>query len=201
MTAIAAISTSKYTVVASDTLISTEDGLYDYTKKIVKLDSGIVVATAGQIGPVTRRVMTDGKWKSVSNLDDFHKLVITLANEVIEKEQFNPEADVNPEELIVASPDGFMIVNNEGERTTGHKLKTSHGGDLQVKVGIIGSGNKFIYGYISGFIDGMNDKDRKAFFRGGQRVADLLKDSINACSKCHSGIGGDIDIEILRKTE
>lgn len=201
MTAIAAISTPKFTVIAADTLITDSGDSYDYAKKLHKLDSGIVVGVAGECGPVTRRMLVDSKWKAIDSLDDFHKFVIVLANEVIEKEQFHSDNEINPEELLVAAPDGFILVDNQGARTRGHQVKTSHGTDMQVKIAAAGSGKSFVYGYVSGFINSMNDKDKKAFFRGSQRVADLLKDAINSCSKYHPGIGGEVDIEILKKTE
>lgn len=202
MTAIAAISTSKFSVIASDSYASEEaNGFHHHTQKLFKLDSGIVVGHAGNMGPIIRRVISDSKWKTIKTLDDFHNSVVVLANDIIEKEQFNSEAEINPEELLVCSHDDFMIVDNDGSRVSGYSLKTSHGSDLQVKVGCAGSGKSFIHGYILGFINSMSDKDKKSFFRGSQRVAELLKDSINFCSKYQAGIGGDIQIEIIKLTE
>jgi hypothetical protein len=201
MTAIAAISTPKYTIIAADTIITDSGDSYDYTKKLHKLDSGMVIGVAGECGPVTRRMLVDPKWKAIESLDDFYKFVIVLANEVIEKEQFHSESELNPEELLVASPDGFMLVDNQGARTRGHSLKSTSGEDLQIKIAAAGSGKSFVYGYINGYVNSMSDKDKKTFFRGTQRVADLLRESINYCSKYHPGIGGEVDVEILKKVE
>lgn len=187
MTAIVAIHTPKFTVIAGDTLYSA--GAKFYGRKLTPIGGGrIVVGEAGSYGPISRRLQKS--WAKIDSVEDLRAAIIAHAN-AVETHEMDAHAvgsDIVQESMLVACRAGVFILDNSGARMESLPLtKTS-------RIESVGCGRSDALGYVFGFMQNAP----KNFLDSAERVSALLTEAINHTARFDSGVGGAVDVEVIR---
>ena len=196
MTVAVALSTKRFTVLVADTLYS-EPGKSRYGSKVLRLKSGIALAGAGETGPMWRRLETDPKWRAAASMEDIYQRLSALG-EVVDKAQMDADAN-NPEDLLVALPDGGLYVTDiYGHKTKGMPL-LHRSAELPATIEAIGCGRNAVLSYVAGFLAAMPGKAVRVELQSQARVESLLRDAVAHCSRVDWAVGGPLEcIKFMR---
>ena len=187
MTAIVAIHTPKFTVIAADTLFSGQGR--HYGKKLTKIGGGkIVIGEAGSMGPICRRIQK--QWAKIDSLEDLRAAVMSHANsvETHEMDAVAAGSDIVQEHILVASREGICFLDNAGTRMDAFPLTGT------TRIEAVGCGRSDALGYVFGFMQNAP----KNFLDSAERVSALLTEAINHTARFDSGVGGAVDVEVIR---
>lgn len=194
MTAIAAITTGKFTVIVADTMYSYES-ITRYGSKLIQGEN-LVYGGAGEIGPIWRAIKSDKTWLKIPDIDQAYMRTLSLHKNIISDKQLDAAihgADACVEELMIASKDRILVVDNYGADLPAVPLDEG-----RAYVEVSGDGRSFILGYIEGFLAAMTPTDRRKLWRSYNSVQKLLVDAQTNCAKNVPSIGGRLDTIILK---
>lgn len=194
MTAIIAVHTPKFVVVASDTLLGAEGSAY-YCKKLLRLESGVVIGGAGETGPIWRKLESEASWKKIQTINELYQKVLGMSD-LTDRVQMEG-GDCYLEAVIAASHEGIIILDNAGSKAEGIQIEIG-GHRLPARFEAIGSGREFCLAFVLGYFKAMSYKDARVELRSQSRVEELLKVAIKECSKYITSVGGAVEVEILR---
>jgi len=187
VTAIVAIHTPKFTVIAADTLFVGAGRFYGH--KLTKVGGGnLVLGEAGAMGPICRRIQK--QWAKIDTVADLRAAIIAHANsvETHEMDAHVVGGDIVQESILVASREGICSLDNSGSRTEALPLTRN------TYVEAVGCGRPDTLGYVFGFMQNAP----KNFLDSAERVSVLLTEAINHTARFDSGVGGAVDVEVIR---
>lgn len=194
MTAIAAITTGKFTVIASDTMYSAQDTNH-YATKLIKGEH-LVFGGAGESGPLWRNIRADKTWLKMSDIDAVYLRTLSFHKNIITDKQFDAaihDSSASVEDLIVVSKEKILVIDSYGAEIPGMSLD----GD-RAYFDVAGSGRTYMLGYLHGRIASMSPEERRKTWRSHQAVTRLLEEAHAICAKYVPGVGGPVEVIVLK---
>ena len=194
MTAVIAVATGRFAVVAADQACTMGNDRY-FAPKLRRVkgsaSSGLVIAGSGQTGPIWRRLETDQKWRALRTQEEFFASVCDLAQSTYDGQQMSGHEPV--ESVAVISRDQISTVDNAGCRTLAARIP---GQRATIEGG--GSGRNFCLAYVLGHLAAMTPRQARGVLGSQQRLSALLRETIEACSRFDASVGGDVDVMVVK---
>ncbi len=194
MTAVAAITTGKFTVIVSDTMFGYET-IVRYGPKLLQGEN-LVYGGAGEVGPLWRNIRADKSWMNMKTVESAYLRTLTFHKNIITDKQLDAAihgADACVEELLIASKEKIMVVDNYGAELPAQPLDEG-----RAFIEVCGVGRSYILGYIHGSIAPLEPAERRKIWRSASAIQKLLVAAQEECAKHVPGVGGKLDIIILR---
>lgn len=194
MTAIAAITTGKFTVVCSDTMYGYENETR-YASKLIQGEH-FVYGGAGESGPLWRNIRSDKSWLKMSDMEAAYLRTLSFHKNIITDKQLDAAihgSDACVEELLIASKEKILFVDSYGTEIPAMSIDEG-----RAHFDVAGCGRTYILGHILGFIASLEPEERKKLWRSHQAVQRLLEGAQESCAKHVPGVGGKLETIVLK---